>query len=124
MMQKYTKSHEWIKFEGEEGTIGITQHAADELGDVVFVDLPAIDKSFAESDVLAVVESVKAASDVYAPISCEVLSVNESLSSSPDLVNRDAEGDGWFAKVKILNPTELEALMDKDEYEAFIAAEK
>lgn len=122
-MKKYTKTHEWIEVNGTEGIIGISQHAADELGDVVFVDLPAAEKSFAESDVLAVVESVKAASDVYAPVSCEVLSVNENLSSMPDSVNRDAEGEGWFAKVKVLNEQELDALMNEDEYQKFLSEE-
>ena len=122
-MKKYTKTHEWIEVNGTEGIIGISQHAADELGDVVFVDLPAAEKSFAESDVLAVVESVKAASDVYAPVSCEVLSVNENLSSMPDSVNRDAEGKGWFAKVKVLNEQELDALMNEDEYQKFLSEE-
>lgn len=122
-MKKYTKTHEWIEVNGTEGIIGISQHAADELGDVVFVELPAAEKSFAESDVLAVVESVKAASDVYAPVSCEVLSVNENLSSMPDSVNRDAEGEGWFAKVKVLNEQELDALMNEDEYQKFLSEE-
>lgn len=122
-MKKYTKTHEWIEVNGTEGIIGISQHAADELGDVVFVELPAAEKSFAESDVLAVVESVKAASDVYAPVSCEVLSVNENLSSMPDSVNRDAEGKGWFAKVKVLNEQELDALMNEDEYQKFLSEE-
>ena len=122
-MKKYTKTHEWIEVNGTEGIIGISQHAADELGDIVFVDLPAAEKSFAESDVLAVVESVKAASDVYAPVSCEVLSVNENLSSMPDSVNRDAEGKGWFAKVKVLNEQELDALMNEDEYQKFLSEE-
>jgi glycine cleavage system H protein len=122
-MKKYTKTHEWIEVNGTEGIIGISQHAADELGDVVFVELPAAEKSFAESDVLAVVESVKAASDVYAPVSCEVLSVNEKLSSMPDSVNRDAEGEGWFAKVKVLNEQELDALMNEDEYQKFLSEE-
>ena len=122
-MKKYTKTHEWIEVNGTEGIIGISQHTADELGDVVFVDLPAAEKSFAESDVLAVVESVKAASDVYAPVSCEVLSVNEKLSSMPDSVNRDAEGEGWFAKVKVLNEQELDALMNEDEYQKFLSEE-
>ncbi len=123
-MKKYTKTHEWIEANGSEGLIGISQHAADELGDVVFVDLPALEKSYAESDVLAVVESVKAASDVYAPVSCEILAVNENLSSQPDLVNSSAETDGWFAKVKLLNEKELDSLMNEDEYKAFVESEK
>jgi len=122
-MKKYTKTHEWIEAEGDEATIGITQHAADELGDVVFVDLPSDGKVVAAEDVLTAVESVKAASDVYAPVSCEVVEVNEDLSALPNLINRDAEGEGWLVKVKISAKAELDSLMSEDEYKDFLLEE-
>lgn len=120
---KFTKEHEWIKFDGENASIGITDHAQSELGDVVFVDLPAVGKDCKQGDTLAVVESVKAASDVYAPVSLTVVQTNQALAASPDLVNQDAEGEGWFVQAKLANPAELDGLMNKDEYLAFVAAE-
>ena len=115
----YTKEHEWIKVDGNVGTVGITAYAAEKLGDVVFVDLPAIGKSVTKDGDMAVVESVKAASDVYAPASGDVDAVNKALEAAPDTVNQDPEGEGWFVKLKLSNPGELSALMDKAAYLKF-----
>ena len=122
MPLKYTKDHEWIKVEGGIATIGITEHAQQQLGDVVFVELPAIGKTVKKGGDAAVVESVKAASDVFAPVSGEVVAVNKELESDPALVNRGAEGDGWFMKVKLKDKSELDDLMDKAAYDKFVAA--
>jgi glycine cleavage system H protein len=116
----YTKEHEWISVDGNVGTVGITAYAAEKLGDVVFVDLPPIGKSVAKDGDMAVVESVKAASDVYAPASGDVDAVNKALETAPDTVNQDPEGEGWFVRLKLRNPGELSALMDKAAYDAFV----
>lgn len=121
MTVKYTKDHEWIKVEGDTATIGITEHAQEQLGDVVFVELPAIGRAVQKGGEAAVVESVKAASEVYAPVSGEVIAVNKQLEGDPALVNRGAEGDGWFMKVKLKNKSELDDLMDKASYDKFVA---
>ena len=121
MTVKYTKDHEWIKVDGAIATIGITAHAQEQLGDVVFVELPSIGKTVKQGGEAAVVESVKAASDVFAPVSGEVVEVNKELEGDPALVNRGAETDGWFFKVKLKDPSELEGLMDKTAYEKFVA---
>lgn len=121
---KYAKSHEWVRVEGDEATVGITDHAQDQLGDMVFVELPEAGASYAAGDACAVVESVKAASDVYAPVSGEVLEVNDALSDSPELVNQDAFGDGWICKIKISDPAELDALFDAEAYGAFCDSEE
>ena len=115
-MIKYTEDHEWLKIEGDSATVGITQHAQDALGDVVFVDLPEVGKTFAPKDVAGVVESVKAAADVYMPISAVVTEVNEALRADPSLANSDPMGAGWFFKVKLSNPSEADALMDETRY--------
>ena len=120
-MIKYTEDHEWLKIEGDSATVGITQHAQDALGDVVFVDLPEVGKTFAPKDVAGVVESVKAAADVYMPISAVVTEVNEALRADPSLANSDPMGAGWFFKVKLSNPSEADALMDETRYTAFAA---
>ena len=117
---RFTKDHEWIKVDGEVGVIGISAYAADQLGDVVFVEVPEVGKTVAAGENLAVVESVKAASDVYAPVSGEVVAANAELSDAPETVNQDPEGAGWFAKVKLANPAELDALMDRAAYEAYL----
>lgn len=117
---KYSKEHEWIRVEGDVATIGITQHAAEQLGDLVFVDLPDIGKTVAPGDEAAVVESVKAASEVYAPISGEVIEVNSVLADEPGKVNEAPEGDGWFLKLKLSDASELDALMDEATYKAFV----
>jgi glycine cleavage system H protein len=115
-MIKYTEDHEWLKIEGDSATVGITQHAQDALGDVVFVDLPEVGKTFAPKDVAGVVESVKAAADVYMPVSAVVTEVNEALRTDPSLANSDPMGAGWFFKVKLSNPSEADALMDETRY--------
>jgi glycine cleavage system H protein len=122
MPVKYTKDHEWIAIDGNTATIGITNHAQEQLGDVVFVELPSIGKALKKGGEAAVVESVKAASEVYAPVTGEVIEVNKDLEGDPALINRGAEGDGWFMKVKIANAKELDDLMDKAGYDAFVAS--
>jgi len=120
MSVKYTKDHEWIKVEGDTATIGITNHAQEQLGDVVFVELPVLGKKVTKGGEAAVVESVKAASEVYAPVSGEVTAVNKELEGDPAMVNRGAEGDGWFMKVKLKDKRELDDLMDKAAYDKFV----
>jgi glycine cleavage system H protein len=121
MTIKYTPDHEWIKVDGANATIGITHHAQDALGDVVFVDLPEIGKTIAAKEIAGVVESVKAAADVYMPVSGEITEVNEALRADPSLANTDPQGAGWFFKVKLSNPAELDALMDETSYSTFSA---
>jgi glycine cleavage system H protein len=121
MSIKYTEEHEWLSINGDIATVGITHHAQDALGDVVFVDLPEVGKTFAPKDVAGVVESVKAAADVYMPISGEIVEVNEALRADPALANSDPLGAGWFFKVKLSNPAELDALMDETSYTTFSA---
>ena len=118
-MIKYTEDHEWVKVEGDTATVGITVHAQDALGDVVFVELPEVGATLAQKDTAGVVESVKAAADVYMPISGEVTEVNEALRDDPSLANSDPLGAGWFFKVKLSNPDQLDALMDETAYGAF-----
>jgi glycine cleavage system H protein len=122
MPVKYTKDHEWIAVDGDTATIGITNHAQEQLGDVVFVELPSVGKSLKKGGEAAVVESVKAASEVYAPVTGEVVEINKDLEGDPALVNRGAEDDGWFMKVKIADAKELDDLMDKAGYDAFVAS--
>ena len=118
---KFTKDHEWVSLDGDIATVGISKHAADALGDVVFVEVPEVGKTVAKGDSFAVVESVKAASDVYAPVSGEVVESNDALSTAPETVNAAPEGDGWFAKIKVSDASELDALMDQAAYDAFLA---
>ncbi len=120
MTAKYSKDHEWVIVENGIATIGITNHAQEQLGDVVFIELPAIGKKVAAHEQAAVVESVKAASEVYVPVSGEVVEVNKELEGDPALVNRDAEGSAWFMKVKLSNPSELDELMDKAAYDKLV----
>jgi len=121
MSLKYTEDHEWIQVEGDVAVVGITHHAQDALGDVVFVDLPEVGKSFAQKDVAGVVESVKAAADVYMPVTGEITEVNEELRNDPSLANSDPLGKGWFFKVKLSQPTEVDALLDETGYTQFTA---
>ena len=121
MSRYFTQEHEWIEVDGEVGTVGITEYAQGQLGDVVFVETPAEGKELAKGDEAATVESVKAASDVYAPASGTVVEGNDALDGNPELVNQDPEGEGWFYKLTLSDPTELEALMDEAAYEAFVA---
>jgi glycine cleavage system H protein len=120
MTTYYTDQHEWIRVEGDEGTVGITSHATEQLGDVVFVDTPSIGKHLKKGDEAAVVESVKAASEVYAPVGGEVTAANEELSGEPAKVNADPEGDGWFFKIKIADQGELGQLMTAEKYQEFV----
>lgn len=122
MSRYFTDEHEWIDVEGEIATVGITDYAQEQLGDIVFVELPAEGTNFDKGDDAAVVESVKAASDVYAPISGEVIEANGALEDEPALVNSDAEEDGWFFKLRITDPSELEGLMTEAAYKKFVAA--
>lgn len=115
----YTNEHEWIRVEGDVGTVGITAYAAEKLGDVVFVETPEVGKSVKKDGDMAVVESVKAASDVYAPVSGEVTEANAALADKPETVNADPEGQGWFCKLKIADAGELSGLMDKAAYDTF-----
>ncbi|HVN00516.1 MAG TPA: glycine cleavage system protein GcvH [Caulobacteraceae bacterium] len=118
---RFTKDHEWVDAIGDVATMGITAYAAEQLGDVVFVELPDVGKEVKAGDAFAVVESVKAASDVYAPVSGQVVEVNGALPDSPETVNAVPEAGGWFAKVKLANPAELDALMDRAAYEQFLS---
>jgi glycine cleavage system H protein len=118
--ERFTKDHEWIRLDGGIATVGITDHAQTQLGDVVFVELPDVGRQVAQSEAVAVVESVKAASDVFSPIAGEVTEVNGDLTGQPALVNEDAEGKAWFFRIKVANAAELEALMDRAAYEAFV----
>jgi len=117
---KYTDQHEWVRVEGELGVMGISAYAAEQLGDIVYVELPDIGKTVSQGDEIAVVESVKAASEVYAPVSGEVIEINDALGEAPDKVNEDAGGDGWFLKMKISDPSELDKLMDESAYKTFV----
>ena len=118
---RFTKEHEWVEGDGDVVEIGISAYAAGQLGDVVFVELPEVGKRVTAGDPLAVVESVKAASDVYAPVSGEVLAVNTDLPDHPETVNAMPEKDGWFVKLKLSDPDQVDALMDRHAYEVFLA---
>jgi glycine cleavage system H protein len=121
MTTKFTNDHEWINIEDHDAAVvGITLHAQDALGDVVFVDLPPVGRSFKKGEIAGVVESVKAAADLYMPVSGEVVEVNEQLRSEPALANTDPLGNGWFFKVKIADMTEFDQLMDAPEYDALL----
>ena len=115
---KFTPDHEWLVFDGEVATIGITHHAQDALGDVVFVDLPEIGRTYAQHEVAGVVESTKAASDIFMPVGGEVVEVNEELRADPTLANRDPESAGWFFRIRPTHPAEMEGLLDGDAYRA------
>ena len=119
MTIKYTPDHEWLKIDGDTAVVGITHHAQDALGDIVFVDLPEVGKSFDAAQIAGVVESVKAAADVFMPVTGEVIEVNEALRADPALANSDPMGLGWFFKVKLSKPSELDALMDETSYTRF-----
>ena len=119
MTRKFTEDHEWLIVEGDIATVGITEHAQDALGDVVFVELPEVGKTYAQKEVAGVVESVKAAADVYMPIDGEITDVNEALRDDPALANSDPLNAGWFFKVKLSNPAQLDALLDETAYAKF-----
>ncbi len=120
---KYTKEHEWISVDGDVGTIGISNFAQEQLGDVVFVDLPDIGKTVVPGDEAAIIESVKAASELYAPVSGDIIEVNSALNDAPELVNSDPTGEGWFIKIRLSKVDELVALMDETAYSAFAAGQ-
>ena len=120
MTTRYTKDHEWVRLDGDTATVGISRHAAEQLGDVVFVELPEGGRRVEKGGEAAVVESVKAASEVYAPVSGEVVEVNSALTDAPQTVNESAEGEGWFLKLKAADPSELDDLMDEAAYKAYL----
>ena len=116
----FTREHEWIRVDGDVATVGISDHAQEALGDIVFAEVPAAGRALAKGDEAAVVESVKAASDVYAPVGGDVIEGNAAVADDPSLINRDAEGDGWFFKLKLADPGELDGLMDEAAYREWI----
>ena len=118
---RYTEEHEWVRVDGDLATVGISEHAQQQLGDVVFVELPEVGRQVSQGGSLAVVESVKAASDVYAPVSGEVVEKNSAVEDDPGLVNRSAEGEGWFCKLRISDQGELTKLMDAGAYKTYLA---
>jgi len=117
---KFTEDHEWIRIDGDIGTIGITDYAQEQLGDVVYVELPDVGRKVEKGKDMAVVESVKAASEVYAPVSGSVTAINDKLTAEPATVNSAAMGDGWFVKIKLSNPSELDKLMDEAAYKKYV----
>ena len=119
---RYTRDHEWVRVDGDEATVGITQYAADQLGDIVFVELPEAGRDLEEAKSFGVVESVKAVSDLFAPISGEVTSTNDALASEPELVNRDPYGAGWMVRMTVADPAQLDDLLDGDGYDELVAA--
>ena len=116
----FTREHEWIRVEGDTATVGISNHAQEALGDIVFAEVPEAGKRLAKGQEAAVVESVKAASDVYAPVSGEVIEGNAAVADDPALINRDPEGEGWFFKLRLDNPSELDGMMDEATYQAWL----
>jgi glycine cleavage system H protein len=121
MTRRFSKDHEWIDVSGEVGTVGITDYAQGQLGDITFVELPEVGAAVGKGDAVSVVDSVKAASDVYSPVSGEVVAVNDALSDAPELVNSDAMASGWLFRVRLSDPGELDALMDETAYTQYIA---
>ena len=119
---RYTRDHEWVRLEGDEATVGITQYAADQLGDIVFVELPDAGKALEGSRPFGVVESVKAVSDLFAPVGGEVVATNPALTSDPELVNSDPYGQGWMVRLRVADESELEDLLDAEAYDALVAA--
>ena len=121
MSRYYTEDHEWVEVDGDIGTVGISEYAQGQLGDIVFVETPDEGKEVSKGDDVAVVESVKAASDVYSPVSGTVLEGNAALADTPELVNEDPEGDGWFFKITLSDPSEVESLMNESAYAEFVS---
>ena len=121
---RYTKEHEWVLVEGETGTVGITDHAQEELGDIVYVDLPKVGTKIEAGKTLGSVESVKAVSDIYSPVSGEVTEINGSLADAPEKLNSDAHGDAWLVKIRLSHPEEIQNLMSAADYQTYIGAEK
>jgi glycine cleavage system H protein len=121
---RYTAEHEWVLVEGDTGTVGITDHAQEELGDIVYVDLPRVGTHVEAGKSLGSVESVKAVSDIFAPVSGDVIEINESLTETPETLNKDAHGAGWLVKIKLSDPSSAASLMDRAAYQQYIGAEK
>ena len=121
---KYSKEHEWARIEGGKAVIGITSHAQEELGDIVFVELPEVGRELEHKETFGVVESVKAVSDLYSPLSGKVVEVNDALNNEPELINTDTYDDGWMIAIELNNPSEIEGLLSAEEYKAFIEEEK
>ena len=119
---RYTKDHEWVRVDGDEATVGITEYAAGQLGDIVFVELPDAGRTLEQFATFGVVESVKAVSDLFAPVSGDVLATNEALAGSPELVNADPHGGGWMIRIKLAKPEEVDELLDSEAYDALTAA--
>lgn len=119
---RYTKDHEWVRVDGDVATVGITDYAADQLGDIVFVELPDVGRSITQFAAFGVVESVKAVSDLFAPIGGEVIEANEALAATPELVNTSPFEDGWMIRLRVSDPRQLEGLLDPDAYDALVAA--
>jgi glycine cleavage system H protein len=119
---RYTKDHEWVRVDGDEATVGITAYAAEQLGDIVFVELPDVGRKLTQFAAFGVVESVKAVSDLFAPLTGEVTTANETLTGSPELVNSDPYGDGWMVRIRLAERGELDELLEPDAYDALIAA--
>jgi glycine cleavage system H protein len=120
----YTKEHEWVGLEGDIATVGVTNHAQEELGDIVYVELPKVGAKVEKGKTLGSVESVKAVSDIYSPVSGEVVAVNETLADAPEKMNQDPHGEGWLARIKLSQPEEIQKLMTAAEYQAYGGAEK
>jgi glycine cleavage system H protein len=118
--KRYTKDHEWVVLDGDIATVGITDHAQEQLGDLVHVELPELERSVAEGETCAVVESVKAAADVFSPLAGKVVEINETIAEDPSIVNSDAEGEGWFFRIELDDPDSFETLMDQDAYDEFL----
>jgi len=118
---RYTKDHEWVRVDGDEAVVGITDYAANQLGDIVFVELPDVGRTLSQAATFGVVESVKAVSDLFSPVSGEVTSGNDALAAAPELVNSDPYGDGWMIRLKLADPTEVDELLDAAAYDALIA---
>jgi len=122
-VKKFAKTHEWVKVDGNLAIVGISNHAQEKLGDVVYVDLPQVGKVVKKNEAFMSVESVKAASDIYAPVSGKIVEVNEKLSNQPELINKDAEGEGWLVKIEMSDPSELSDLLDEESYRMFCEEE-
>lgn len=120
---RYTKEHEWVRVEGDTGVVGITDHAQQELGDIVYVDLPKVGAQVEQGKALGSVESVKAVSDIYAPVSGEVVAVNDALTTAPEKLNADPHGDAWLAKIRLSAPDEIKSLLSAEDYQSYVGAE-
>ncbi|AKI97206.1 glycine cleavage system protein GcvH [Kosmotoga pacifica] len=123
-MKKYAKTHEWVLVEGNVATVGVSNYAQEHLGDIVYVELPEAGKEIKKGETVCTIESVKAASDVYAPLSGKIIEINEELDAAPETINSDAEGSGWIFKIELSDPAELDGLLDEEEYKKFCEEEE